>query len=77
MPPQLLQLLPILCDSMNCSSTSFSGPWDPPDKNTGWVAMPSSRGSSRLGDPTWVSCIAGKFFTAEPLGKPLLRHSDF
>ena len=43
----------------------------------GWVAMPSSRGSSRLRDPTWVSCIDDKFFTAKPLGKPLLRYSDF
>ena len=27
-----------------------------------WVAMPSSRGSSRLRDQTQVSCIAGRFF---------------
>ena len=35
-----------------------------------WVAMPSSRGSSQPWDGTWVSCIAGRFFTTEPLGKP-------
>ena len=35
-----------------------------------WVAMPSSRGSSRSRDQTQVSCIAGRFFTAEPPGKP-------
>ena len=37
-----------------------------------WVAMPSSRGSSRPTDQTYVSCvscIAGGFFTTEPLGK--------
>ena len=28
-----------------------------------WVAMPSSRGSSRSRDWTQVSCIAGRFFT--------------
>ena len=28
-----------------------------------WVAMPSARGSSPPRDWTWVSCIAGKFFT--------------
>ena len=28
-----------------------------------WVAIPFSRGSSQLRDWTWVSCIAGKFFT--------------
>ena len=35
-----------------------------------WVAVPSSRGSSQPRDPTCVSCIAGKFFTAELLVKP-------
>ena len=40
-----------------------------------WVAMPSSRRFSLSRDQTRVSyvsgnsCIAGKFFTAEPLGK--------
>ena len=28
-----------------------------------WVAYPFSRGSSWLSDQTWVSCIAGGFFT--------------
>ena len=28
-----------------------------------WVAIPFSRGSSWPGDWTWVSCIAGRFFT--------------
>ena len=34
--------------------------------------MPTSRGSSQSRDPTHIfcgSCIAGRFFTAEPLGK--------
>ena len=35
-----------------------------------WVAMPSSRGSSRPRDQTRVSCIAGRFFIIEPPGKP-------
>ena len=38
-----------------------------------WVATPSSRGSFWPRDRTGVSCIsctAGKFFPAEPLGKP-------
>ena len=37
-----------------------------------WVTMPTSRGSSQSRDPTHIfcgSCIAGRFFTAEPLGK--------
>ena len=36
-----------------------------------WVPMPSFRGSSQPRDRTRVSCIAGGFFTAEPLDKPL------
>ena len=28
-----------------------------------WVAIPLSKGSSQPRDQTWVSCIAGKFFT--------------
>ena len=38
-----------------------------------WVAMPSSRGSSRPRDQTCIfcsSCNAGGFFTTEPPGKP-------
>ena len=38
-------------------------PWDFPGKNTGWVAISSSRGSSRPRDQTQVSCLAGRFFT--------------
>ena len=34
-----------------------------------WVAIPFSRGSSQPRDRTHVSCIAGRFFTAEPPGK--------
>ena len=35
------------------------------------VAKPSSRGSSRSRDQTHISCIAGRFFITEPLGKPM------
>ena len=31
-----------------------------------WVAISSSRGSCQPRDRTWVSCIAGRFFTTEP-----------
>ena len=37
-----------------------------------WVAFPFSRGSSWPRDQTWVSYTAGRFFTSEPPGKPLL-----
>ena len=35
-----------------------------------WVAIPFSRGSSWPRDQTHISCLAGKFFTTEPPGKP-------
>ena len=38
-----------------------------------WVAISFSRGSSPPRDQTQVSCIAGRFFTAEPPGKPFLN----
>ena len=34
------------------------------------VAMSFSRGSSQTRDQTHVYCIAGRFFTTEPPGKP-------
>ena len=36
-----------------------------------WVAMSSSRGSPRPRDWSHVSCLAGWFFTVEPLRKPI------
>ena len=36
-----------------------------------WVVRPSSRASSQHRDQTWVSCIAGGFFSPEPPGEPL------
>ena len=39
-----------------------------------WVAVSSSRGSSRPRDWTHISCIAGGFFTAEPSGKECISH---
>ena len=35
-----------------------------------WVAISFSRGSSQARVGTWVSCLAGWFFTTEPPGKP-------
>ena len=36
-----------------------------------WVAIPFSKGSSWPRDRTWVSCIAGRFFTIWASGKPI------
>ena len=36
-----------------------------------WVAVSSSRGSSQPRDLTCISCIVGRFFSAEPPEKPV------
>ena len=43
------------------------------------VAIPSFRGSSQPRDWTqvsWIACIAGKFLTTEPPGKPYCHFTD-
>ena len=59
-----------LCDAIDCSppGPSVSGILQARIQES--VVMPPSRGSSRTRDRTCISCIAGGFFTAEPLGKP-------
>ena len=64
---QSLQSCLILCDSMD-HSYSVHGIFQ--GRILEWVAMPSSRGISHARDRNQVSCIAGGFFTTEPLGKP-------
>ena len=51
------QLCPILCDPMNCSLPGSSVHGDSPGKNTEWVALPFSRGSSWPRNQPLVSCI--------------------
>ena len=51
-----------LCDPVPCSS---------PGKNTGVGCHALRQGSSRPRDWTRNSCIAGRFCTAEPPGKPV------
>ena len=58
-----------LCDPMDFSPRLLC-PWILQTRILEWVAMPSSRGSSLSKDSTRVSHIAGRFFTAEPSGKP-------
>ena len=64
------------CDPMDCSPPGSSVHGIFQARILEWVGMLSSRGSSQLRDPTHVSCvscIAGRYFTAEPLGKPFLK----
>ena len=64
---------PILCDPMDYRSPGSSVHGIFQARTLKWVAISFSRGSSQLRDWTCVSCIsciAGRFFTTEPQGKP-------
>ena len=62
-----------LWDHMDCSLPGSSVHGFPQARVLEWVAISSSRGSSRPRDRTHVSCIAGGFFNSEPQGKhPIL-----
>ena len=65
---QLLQLCSTLCDPMNCSPPGSSVHGIFQARILEWVSISYSRGSSWLRDWTCISCIAGRFFTDEPLG---------
>ena len=61
-----------LCNPMDCSPPGSSVHGIFQARILEWVVIPFSRGSSWPRDWThvsWVSCIAGGFFTTEPLGK--------
>ena len=65
---KLLQSCLTLCDPMDCSPPSSSVHGILQARLLEWVAMPSSRGSSRPRGWTHVSYITGEFFTAGSLG---------
>ena len=51
------------CDPMDCSPPGLSVSGILQARILEWVAIPFFRGSSWPRDWTWVSCIAGEFFT--------------
>ena len=61
---------PTLCNPMECSPAGFSVHGILQARMLEWVAISISRGSSKPGDWTRVSCIAGKFFTIWAPRKP-------
>ena len=65
------QLHLTLCDPVDCSWPVFSVHGIFQVRILEWLAISSSRGSLWPRDPTHISHIAGKFFTTEPLGKPI------
>ena len=67
------QLWLILCDPMDCGPPGSPVHGILQARILEWVAISSSRGSSRPRDWAHVSHVsftAGKFFTTDPLGKP-------
>ena len=60
-----------LCDPMDCSLPGASVHGILCARILEWVAVCFSRRSSQLRDQSSISCIAGRFFTTEPPGKPL------
>ena len=64
------QLCPTLWDPMDCRPPGSSVHGISQARILEWVAISSSRGSSRPRDQTHVSCLAGRFFTTELPGKP-------
>ena len=74
MSAKSLQSCPALCDTMDCSPLNCSVRGIFQARIQEWVAMPSSRWSTWPRNQTHIfcaSCIAGGFFTAEPLWKPI------
>ena len=67
---KLLQLCLTLCNPMDCGPPGSSVHGILQARILEWVAISFSRRSFQPRDQTWVSCIAGGFFTSELSGKP-------
>ena len=66
----LLLSCPTLCDPLDCSPPGSFVHGILQARTLEWVAISFSRGSSPPRDWTPISCLAGRFFTTEPPGKP-------
>ena len=75
----VLQSCPTLCNAMDCSPPGSAVHGIFQARILEQVAISSSRGSSQPRDQThicYISCIAGRFFRANPLEKPNHPNSD-
>ena len=68
---EVAQSCQTLCDPVDCSPPSSSVHGILQARILECIAISFSRSSSQPRDGTWVSCIAGSFFTPEPPGKCL------
>ena len=73
----VVQLCPTLCNSMDCSPPSSSVRGISQARILEWLAISFSRGSFWPRDWTWVSCLAGGFFTTESPEKPSSNYHLF
>ena len=71
MHAKLLQSCSTLCDPMDCSSVGSSVHGIPQARILEWVAMPTSRGSSRPRDRTQVCCTGGQLLYHSTTAKSL------
>ena len=65
-----------LYDPMDCSPPGSSVTGIFQARILKWLARPSSKGSPQPRGQTYNSCIAGRFFTAEPPGKCKYHHTS-
>ena len=63
------QLCWTLCNPMDCGPPGSSVHGILHATILEWIAIPFSRGSSQSRNRTWVSCIAGRFFSVWATGK--------
>ena len=59
------------CNSVDCSPPGSSVHGISQARILEWVVISFSKGSSQPRDQTCISCLACRFFTMEPPGKPL------
>ena len=63
-----------LCDSVDCYLPGSSVHGISQARTLEWIAVSYSRGLSRPRDQSHISCLAGRFFTPEPLGKAIYTY---
>ena len=68
----IAQLCPTLCNPVDYSPPGSSVHGSLQARILEWIVISYSRGSSQPRDQTWVSCIAGGFFTIWAPGRPML-----
>ena len=69
------QACPTLCNPTDCNPPDSSVHGILQARILEWIAIPFSGVSSQPRDWTRVSCIASRFFTSEPPGKPIILYT--